>query len=362
MDLLEFTDKITGLSAKMRDLKEHITTEENTKASFITPFLHILGYDTTDPRVVQFEYTADVGTKKGEKVDYAVKRDNEIIMLIEAKKVGTPLDASKANQLLRYFNATPTARLAILTDGIRYEFYSDLDKSNIMDDKPFMIFDFDNIEDVLILELKKLANDIFNIDIALSAAQDLKHVRQIKQILRKEAECPSEEFVRLFASKIWEGSLRANVLEDFKPKVRSAMSQYLNEEIILRVQGITRPATTITEPVIEDCTNTENQSQAPAIETTVEEIEAFMIVKSILRQSVPLSQVVMRDQLSYCGILFDDNNRKPICRFHFNSDRVKYLGTFDADKKETKNKIECVDDIYQYAEALHETVKQYIEE
>ncbi len=355
MDIIEFSDRMNVLAARVRDFKEHATTEESTKAALINPFLQALGYDTSDPRTVCFEFAADIGTKKGEKVDYAIKREDEIILLIEAKKVGTPLDSCKASQLHRYFHNT-SAHIAILTDGVRYEFFSDLDKDNIMDEKPFMIFDFDKLDEKLIPELYKLANANFNVDTALAAAQDLKHMRQIKLILRNEFNNPSEEFIRIFASKILNKPLRANVIEEFSGKVKMACSQYLNEELINRVQGVTIPSSIPTAPVIE-----EEEKPVSRIVTTEEEVEAYMIVKSILRTSVPLSRVAMRDTQSYCGILFDDNNRKPICRFYFNSAKVKYIAVFE-EKTEIKIKIESVDDIFEYSEAIIKFALQYVKQ
>ena len=162
-------------------------------------------------------------------MNYAIKRDGEVIILIEAKCAGTCLDSGKVDQLHRYFHNTPTARLAILTDGVQYQFFSDLDKPNIMDDNPFMIFNFDKLEEALIPELKKLANDSFDVDVALSAAQDLKHLRQIKQLIAQELASPSDTFVKHFVAQIYDGQLRASVLDDFRPKVSLAFDHYIND-------------------------------------------------------------------------------------------------------------------------------------
>lgn len=138
--------------------------------------------------------------------------------------------------------ATSTTRLphasAILTDGVQYQFFSDLDKPNIMDDKPFMIFNFDKLEEALIPELKKLANDSFDVDVALSAAQDLKHLRQIKQLIAQELASPSDTFVKHFVAQIYDGQLRASVLDDFRPKVSLAFDHYINDILLSRIQGI----------------------------------------------------------------------------------------------------------------------------
>lgn len=363
MDLLDFKDRVNGLSAKIRELKEHVETEESTKATFINPFLSMLGYDTTDPRVVVFEYTADTGLKKGEKVDYAIKRDNEVIMLIEAKKVGCDLDRGKANQLLRYFNVTPTARIAILTNGIRYEFYSDLDTPNMMDEKPFMIFDFENMEEGLLPEILKLANDTFNVDNALVAAQDLKYLRQIKAIIKKEVQNPGEAFIRFFAQQIYNGAIRSTVIEEFKPKVKAAFAQYLNDEILARVQKFTKE--TSSEEAEKPAEIKENASEKAEnkqeIETTGEELEAFMIVKAILRPHVDIEKLVLKDTMSYCNVLYEGHRYKTVCRFYFNSDKVKYFAVFNENKEEIKHKIENLNDIYNYSDELIKAVNLYIE-
>lgn len=358
---MEFSDRIHALAARIQEIREHATTEETTKAALINPFLQALGYDPTDPRVVMMEYSADTGTKKGEKVDYAIKRADEIIFLIEAKAAGTPLDVGKANQLHRYFHNTPTARIAMLTDGISYQFFSDLDKPNIMDEKPFMTFDFSQIEDALIPELQKLANESFNVDVALGAAQDLKHLRQLKQLIRQEMQNPSDNFVKLFAAQVVDGYMRAALIEEFRTKIILAFEHIMNDELIQRIQGVARPNSYAAVIPSDDVTNDEEAdiNQGPLIETTQEELEGYFIVKAILRETLDPARIFMRDRESYCGILLDDNNRKPICRLHFNGVKTKYIGTFDIEKHETKHKIGCLDDIYQYAEELKAIVLEY---
>jgi hypothetical protein len=207
-----FASKVADLSSRIRELREHITTEEATKNAFIQPFLQLLGYDPFDPRVVVPEFTSDIGTKKKEKVDYAVMKDGNPIMLFECKTCGACLDSGKANQLHRYFQNTPTARVGVLTDGIVYEFYSDLDRPNIMDPKPFMVFDFGSVDESLIPELEKLAQGQFDEDNTLNAAQNLKYMRQIKRLLAEQLDTPGDDFVRVFASQVHNGPLRANIL------------------------------------------------------------------------------------------------------------------------------------------------------
>lgn len=86
---MEFEEKLASLAAKIRQQKSAIQTEEATKTAFVMPFIQsVLGYDVFNPLEVVPEFTSDIGTKKGEKVDYAILKEGEIQILIESKKVG----------------------------------------------------------------------------------------------------------------------------------------------------------------------------------------------------------------------------------------------------------------------------------
>ncbi|XPV77960.1 MAG: type I restriction endonuclease [Desulfovibrio sp.] len=361
---MDFVEKVNDLAKRVQDLRGHVATEEATKNALIQPFLQMLGYDTFDPRIVVPEYTSDIGTKKNEKVDYAVMKDGNPIMLVECKSCGCTLDQGKANQLHRYFHNTPTARVAVLTDGVQYKFFSDLDQANVMDEKPFMVFNFDKVEDVLIPELKKLSNGKFDEHSTLDAAQNLKYTREIKKLLDAQLDSPDEDFIRLFASKVYSGPLRANVIEDFRLRVRQAASDCITERINFRLKNamagdISIPSAVVvaSEPEVEEELE---EKKGPNIETTAEEIEGYHVVKSILRENVEAERITMRDTQSYCGILLDDNNRKPLCRLHFNSKQF-YLGVLDEEKNETRHPIARVDDIYSYADDLKAVLERYAE-
>ena len=357
---MDFQTNVTNLALRIKELRDLIQTEEATKTAFIQPFLQLLGYDPSDPRVVVPEYTADTGTKKNEKVDYVILKDGNPIMLFECKSCGACLDQGKANQLHRYFQNTTTARVGVLTDGIIYEFYSDLDKPNLMDPKPFMIFDFANIDETLIAELQKLGQGNFNEDTTLNAAQNLKYTRQIKRLLGQELDSPSDDFVRLFASQIHSGPLRANVIDEFRSRVTQAARDYINDKIDERLKKAMTGSkdTDVLESTEDTDIKDSSEKDTPKIITTEEEYEGFHIVKAILREDIELSRIALRDRQNYCGILLDDNNRKPICRLHFNTAQ-KYLGVFDENKAETRMPIETLDEIYAFADQLKVTVKQY---
>lgn len=96
------------------------------------------------------------------------------------------------------------------------------------------------------------------------------------------------------------------------------------------------------------------------IVTTLEEIEGYQIVKAIACSEVRPQRVAHRDSKSYFAVLLDDNNRKPIARLHFNGKTRKYLGTFDAEKNETRHLLSGVDDIYLHSEAIRESVRTHM--
>lgn len=240
MDLI---DKIRELASRIPKQIDHIETEEATKNAFIMPFLNGLGYDIFDPREVVPEFTADVGNKKGEKVDYAIKKDDRVIMLVECKWCGADLHADHTNQLYRYFSVSE-ARFAILTNGLSYEFYSDIDEPNKMDAHPFFKFDILNFQDHQITELKQFTKSAFTLDQILDRASTLKYTGGVKKILEQELSNPSKDFVKFFAAQVLIGKkLTQNLLDEFTPIVQEAQKQFINEKINSRLQSALMIAT-----------------------------------------------------------------------------------------------------------------------
>ncbi|WP_229360290.1 type I restriction endonuclease [Ferrimonas sediminicola] len=202
---MDFIERLEALAKKLEQVKETLATEEATKNALVMPFLHsVLGYDVFDPTEVIPEFTADTGTKKGEKVDYALMKDGEVQILIECKKYGEQLTSKHASQLFRYFSVT-RARLAILTNGAQYEFYTDLDAPNKMDEKPFLTLDLEDIDEHAVPEVKKLTKSSFDVESVVGAAGELKYLNQIKKLLSEQFKDPEEDFVRFFASRVYSG-------------------------------------------------------------------------------------------------------------------------------------------------------------
>ncbi|MEM9951716.1 MAG: type I restriction endonuclease [Chloroflexota bacterium] len=360
MDLI---DKINELSAQLPRQVDHISTEEATKNALVMPFINALGYNVFDPTEVVPEFVADVGIKKGEKVDYAIMQDEKPIIIMEVKTLGTNLAQVHASQLFRYFTVCD-ARFGILTNGVEYRFHTDLEKPNKMDEKPFLIFNLDKVDEKLVTELKKFSKSTFDIEHILSSANELKYKREIRNLIDAEYNEPSEDFVKHFARQVYSGSLRQSVVEEFTEITKNAFRDFLNAKIASRLQtALDSEIPELHAPAQQDESDVEEVEETVEVEddgiqTTQEEWDAYYVVKAILRKDVDASRVTLRDVRSYCGVLLDDNNRKPICRLHFNRSQ-KYLGLFDDDKNEDRVAIDGVDDIYDYADRLKAIVKVY---
>ncbi|MCK6762316.1 type I restriction endonuclease [Enterobacter bugandensis] len=357
---MEFTERLNALSNKIKQQIDVINTEEGTKTAFVMPFIHnVLGYDVFDPSEVTPEFVCDIGTKKGEKIDYAIIKNNDVQILIECKKIGEPLNINHASQLFRYFHVT-NARISILTNGQNYKFFTDLDAPNKMDEKPFLEVDLLDIDENIIPELKKLTKSSFDLESIINAAGELKYVSQIKKILHSQLNNPEDDFVKFFASRVYDGILTQKVRDSFLNLTKKAASQYINDQVNERLKsaitGIT-PAITETSNEPSHIEEDDHKDESDVI-TTLEELEGYHIVKAITRAVLEAPRITHRDTKSYFGILVDDNNRKPICRLHFNRTQ-KYIGLFDIEKNETRHPISTVDDIYSFADILKATAALY---
>jgi hypothetical protein len=321
------------------------------------PFLQLLDYDVFNPEEFIPEYTADVGIKKGEKVDYAIMKNGAPIILIEAKSIQENLDGHNS-QLFRYFSTTK-AKFAILTNGITYRFYTDLDEPNKMDSAPFFEFNLFDIRDNQVPELFKFRKDNFNIDNIMTTASELKYTKEIKQFLARQWESPSDDFVALILTDIYPGKKTRQVLERFNGLVRKSLKQFVNDMVNDKLKAALANTSleqqeSKTEPQEEVAATIE---ETPQVETTAEELEGYVTVKLILKDIVDVDRVHYRDNLSYFNILLDNSIRKWICRLGFNSNN-KYI-QFNDDQKTTAT-ISKPLDILEFKDKLIEVTRKFL--
>lgn len=359
---MEFYDEIKNFATRIENLKDSIQTEEATKMSLIVPFFQLLGYDIFDPTEFCPEYTADVGIKKGEKVDYAIIINNEPVILVECKSSLEILD-KHSSQLFRYFG-TSSAKFGILTNGLVYKFYTDLDELNKMDMTPFLEIDMQNLKEFAMPALKKFCKSEFDKDNIFSIAAELKYTNLIKELFKNELDNPSDDMVRLMISSSYDSPKTQKVIDKFRPIVKKSLNSFINE---LLNQKISTALNTENEVISRNEVQSNNKTESEEIKesrskiiTTPEELQSYYIIRGILAEIDDINNITYRDTESYFGILYKDNNRKPICRL--NLDGKKYqLFIPDENKKFERIYIKSLNDIYTYKDNLIDVVKRYLQ-
>ncbi|CAN7772972.1 type I restriction endonuclease [Variovorax sp. LjRoot175] len=359
---MDFIDQVRSLASRVAVAKDLLQTEEATKNAMVMPFIQLLGYNVFDPLEVTPELIADVGTKKGEKVDYAILKDGKPIMLFECKKSGGDLNINHAGQLFRYFHVTE-ARFGVLTNGITYKFFTDLEKPNKMDEKPFFEFNILDFREQEIDELKKFAKAAFDIDTILTTANHLKYTRAIQNTLNEWMTNPPEDFVRLVSAEFLAGKHFKNAVKDqFTAVTKRAFQQLIGDKINERLKGAMTPEPPLSPvPAVADTPSAEaGPSTQEGFTPSTIELEAYQIIRAILRPVAKPGRIFIRDAASYCAILFDDNNRKPICRLRFNNESKLVVGLFNENKDEERIAISTVDQLFDFTERLTACVTSYL--
>lgn len=356
---MDFADKIKQFAKRAEGLYGTLQTEEATKMSLIVPFFQILGYDVFNPEEFTPEYTADVGIKKGEKVDYAIMDDGKPVILIEAKWCGEKIDKHDS-QLFRYFGVS-SAKFGILTNGLIYKFYTDLDEENKMDLTPFLEVDILNLKPMILNELKKFHKDNFSVDDISSTASELKYSKSIREFMSEQLEEPSDDFVKYILSEIYTGTRTQNVIEKFRPIIKKSLNTYISELMNDKISAALKTDETKEDKSEKNNTpaNSEPEEIISKINTTEYEIEAFYIIKSILGEKIDLNRITYKDTESYFNILLDNNTRKWLCRLRLEG--KKHSIAFPTDNK-SENRIHIKDnnDIFKYKQELFDSIDKYI--
>jgi hypothetical protein len=355
---MDFIDQIKQHSARVSQMKDSIPTEEATKMSLIVPFFQKLSYDVFNPSEFLPEFVADVGMKKGEKVDYAVLSDTGApAILIECKWCGAKLDKHDS-QLFRYFG-TQTAKFAILTNGVVYKFYTDLNEENKMDLNPFLEIDLLNLNETLVPELKKFHKEEFDPVSLAGTASDLRYSKAIKGYISAQLSEPAEDFVKFITSQVYDGVKTQAVVERFTTLVHDSLADFITERMNEKLKEALGggapgfPKETVTAPTITesqiDVDQTAETEPASKIVTTEDEIEAFYAIKSILRGTIELDRISYRDTESYFALIVDSKVTHWVCRLKL--DGAKKFAQI-RNSAEQKYILESVDDLYALSEDI----------
>ena len=358
---MDFKDSIFQLSDKISKQKDNIATEEATKISFIMPMIAALGYDVFNPFEVVPEMDCDL-TKKGDKIDYAIMKDNTPILLIECKHCKQNLDLH-STQLAKYYAAS-NARFGVLTNGIEYRIYADLEKQNIMDENPFLVVNMLELSETDVEHLKKFHKSYYNEDEILSTAQELQITIQVKELLNANIQHPDEEFTRYFVRSLNGGKYSSKLIEQYRPIVKKSISSVINDIIQERLgvamnNGIeknapgesTQPATDReTEDKLPDGVVFVNNESG--VVTLQEEIDAYNIVRSILRQYIDVQRIQYNDYKSYFSINLDGSTWWWICRINIGKRRKSIGFPVDNYKSNEWIELQTIDDIFKYSDKL----------
>lgn len=331
MEINKLKDALKSLGTRIETLAPNITNEEQTKNAFIMPFFQTLGYDVFNPLEFVPEFTADVGIKKGEKVDYAMVIDGAPQILIECKSINENL-TNHDSQLFRYFGTT-SSKFGLLTNGREYRFYTDLDEQNKMDSTPFLTIDLTNIKDNQFLELAKFHKENFDVDKITSSAAELKYLNNLKNFLSDNLNDPTEGFVAYLVSQIYDGIKTKSTLEKFSPIIKKGFNQFITERVNEKLSAALN--TSVETKTIDESEELSENTTNSGIITTPEELEAFTVFKVASKDFIDPSRLYYRDTKSYFGILIDDNNRKWVFRFYQKATKnlieIRDAGTFEID-------------------------------
>jgi predicted type IV restriction endonuclease len=354
---LGLKEEINKLCLQVQERKSYIHNEEATKQALILPFIKTLNYDICNPLEVLPEYVADFAKKKGEKVDYAICKDGQPIIFIEAKSISETLDNHNA-QLSRYFNSTPTVKFGILTNGIKYKFFTDLVQPNMMDITPFFELDIENPKDDDLAIINHFHKDHFDINIIMQTAEELVYTANVTKNLKSLFNSPPDDFIRYLIKDLNKSKITSAVVEKFRPIVKKALTQTVLD--VVR-EGILRNN--------DNDSNQEALATEKNIETSLDEIQAYDCIKNVLTQAGRnVKAINHKDTVSYFGI-YNQNITRWFIRLYFDKTpysliiRLNYDTTKDLhseliilpsgkDGKETKILINSIQDINKISDLI----------
>lgn len=352
---MDFKDLIQQLSEKIAKQQDIIATEEATKNAFVMPVIHALGYDVFDPTEVVPEMDCDIVKNKGDKIDYAIFKDGKPIILIECKHNKQNLDLH-STQLQRYFVAS-NARFGVLTNGIEWRFYTDIEKQNIMDEKPFLVVNMLEVSNEDIEQLKKFHKSYYNETEILSTANELKYTTEIKAIFLNDIKSPTSPFVEYFVRKVYNGRVSQSVIGQFIPMVKKSISSVINDVISDRLNSA------IKNEELQSESKQENETGAndSGIVTTQEELDAFEIIKAILAEKFDVSELCYKDFKTYFLIYYANEQYWWVCRLSL---KQYSKAIIFPDKEHSGNyekvSITSINDLYNVKEKLFEAMQLQI--
>jgi hypothetical protein len=274
--------------------------EEATKQFLIIPFLQLLGYDPLDPDDVIPEADASFSDKFKNRVDYAICKESVPVIAVEAKKVGSLTDANRG-ELKGYYNAVPTVKLGILTDGLTYQLYSDTEEENLMDNEPFAVVDLaqvaqEQFEDEAFDALLKLRRETFNPEDIGADARRKIFISAYVDTLDKTFKDPDERFVRTLMDMAGiEGRRMPRLLEEHTLYIREGMNTFFDKKLLERVGFADRNDIVKVPPAeAQPIPPAQESEQVKPVEADIVTTEAEMEVYEYVKHRLPF--LIARDE------------------------------------------------------------------
>jgi hypothetical protein len=361
--------KLDNIAKKYHKNATIITTEEATKNTLIIPFFTALGFDFSEPSEFSPEVFASIGEEKRERIDYALKSGDEYLMLVECKKCKDNLGKNAFNQLSDYFKALRpklNVRIGILTNGLTYKFFSDLDEDNVLDSIPFFHFNILNFDEQKASELKQFEKSTFDINSIIANAREAKLLAAVKEILGGYLVDPPEKFSHFVLSKVFPNLLGRRP-QELVSTFKRIISEAFNQLILDRVNGKLEQATS-QNVSIDSGPETEKAPQAApvagddGIAATINKIEALAIVKTILRSKGVINRIYLKDYKDSSSILLDNKQQKILIKLYFNDTTKKriVLGNDKANKKGNQVEIKDVYEICKYSNEIIQALNYHL--
>jgi hypothetical protein len=318
---MPFNEDISRLAEQIAQRKEHCKgNEEATKQALILPFFQVLGYDIWNPKELVPEFKAGWAVK--EKIDYAIFIEGKHAWFVEAKAVGENL-ANYDPQLAKYFNATPEVKVALITDGLTYKFFTDSHQPNMMDPEPFFEFNIEALSPQDIDLLSNFRRDTFDVGSVLLKAENMVYFNGFMRKMKSMFNNPSEEFVKFIAADIYPSKFTSKALERLQPLVKQALQTTLVSMVSKGlIQGIADEA--VEQGEVDAPKKQEKPDPTPII-TTEEELAAYAKIVGIIEEVAgPGHKINYKDTQTYFSIQVD-KPAKWFARLHFNNQKRNYI-------------------------------------
>jgi stress response protein SCP2 len=331
-----FEQDIDNIEQALTRAAEQPTWPEGLSKDLTIQLFNALGYGVADADDLQ---EGMIVGRTATTVDLVALESGKPAFLVEYKPFGTELAEERIATLYNAF-VNSEAEVGVLSNGRQMWWFSDTERDGKMDALPFLKTDLAQTTKTERNDLWQLSKPEFSRQTVVEWATNKRHLqaqeahyrKELYQLVANQLDSPTDAFVRFFAEQVYDGPMTAEMLKWFAQEVRDQITTYLGrrERVMLLEQ------------------------------------QGFAIVKSVMRECMDVDRLELRSVQSYCGILLDFNNRRPICRLHVKRPSAWYLGLFDrgeiapnGGRIEDKIRIERLDDIHYYADRLRATLAVY---